>query len=241
MMARARVKSLPSELSGRGLVRVDARTASLLEVEAGDYVEIVGRSKTAAALIVLGPNKTPIAEIDRLIAQNAGVDVGGEAVLKRASPRMASVLVLMPENPLLARKLKLNPVAVRRRLEGYAVVKGNGIRSSVRGVGILSATVVDTFPSGVVIVDGNTDVVIREPGDLSKAVNRATFGDIGGMKPQIEALRERVVSPFRDTAAYERFDIPLPRGCFSMVLRASGRPFSLGPWRTSWSRSTSRR
>ncbi|MET0912093.1 MAG: AAA family ATPase, partial [Acidimicrobiales bacterium] len=74
--------------------------------------------------------------------------------------------------------------------------------------------VVSAAPKGVVHIDENTEVELREeyeePGDARRA--DVTYDDIGGMAATIDQLREMVELPLRYPELFERLGVDPPKG-----------------------------
>ncbi len=202
MPVSARVGLLPPDLSGRGIARVDRWTAKRLRVEPGDYVEIVGRGRAVAAVLLNSLARSPLVELDKVTLSNAGVKPGDLAELRPVRPSNAAVVVLSREASRL-RDSKL----LKRKLRGHALVEGNRIRLPSGG-GTVEATVVSTFPKGPVVITPATEFSV-EGGDRRV---RVTFGDVGGLDQQKRDLLERIVAPLRDGSLYGRFGVSPPRG-----------------------------
>ncbi|HDM92408.1 MAG TPA: AAA family ATPase, partial [Candidatus Korarchaeota archaeon] len=198
----ARVGVLPPDLSGRGIARIDCGTAKRLGVEPGDYVEIAGRGRAVAAILLNSFARSPVVELDKIALSNAGVKPGDLVTLRPVRPSDAAVIVLSREASKLG-ELHI----LRRKLRGHALVEGNRIRGSAGG-STIEATVVRTFPKGPVVITAATEFSV-EGGDRRVQV---TFEDVGGLEQQKRDLLERIVAPLEDGPLYGKFGVSPPRG-----------------------------
>ncbi len=202
MPVSARVGLLPPDLSGRGVARVDCGTARRLGVGPGDYVEIVGRGRAVAAVLLDSSARSPTVDLDRITISNVGVRPGELVALRAVRPSDAVMVVLSKEASRL-RDLH----ALGRRLRGHALVEGNRVRVSVGGR-VVEAEVVRTFPRGPVVVTAKTEFSAEGGGGRPQV----TFKDVGGLGQQKRDLLERIVAPLRDGSLYGRFGVSPPRG-----------------------------
>ena len=212
MPAKAVVRALPSELSGRGLIRIDEVTASKLGLSIGDYVEVLGRKRVAGTVILRDFTSRPVVELDSIFRLNAGVEIGDEVILRPAKAKKAAVVVLSPNRPG-----KVDLKGLKSKLLGHLLVKGNLIRVRLRG-GEFSAIVDETYPSGVVIVERETDLAIR--GASSGRKNYKSLSELAGFDSQIKVLRERVIEPIKQRSRYSEFGIRPPKGV--LIIGPSG-------------------
>ena len=206
------VRALPQELSGRGLVRIDEVTASKLGLSIGDYVEVVGRGRVAGAIILRDFTFKPIVELDKISRLNAGVEIGEEVVLRPARIKKAAIVVLSPDKPV-----KANLKELKAKLLGHLLIKGNLVKVRLKE-DRFSAKVSETYPSGIVIVERGTDLVIE--GKSHEKTNYKSLSDLPGFESQVRILRYRVIEPIKQREKYGGFGIKPPKGV--LILGPSG-------------------
>src|SRR3990172_6115086 len=83
---------------GRGLARIDPADMTLLGLDVGDMVEVVGQKKTICKLLPTfkehrGKGRL---QIDGIARENAGAGLGESAVIRPAEVKTASEVVLDP-------------------------------------------------------------------------------------------------------------------------------------------------
>ena len=198
---------------GRGLVRIDSRARKELDVSTGDIVELRGKRTTAALVWQAHPQDEgmSIIRMDGYLRQNTGVALGDKVVVKKAELKQAKKVVLAPTQPM-----KYSPgfdQFVKKKLVGRALTRGDTIFIGVFGTSFpLKAAIVQ--PAGIVLVDENSEVVLKEEpvkemGGISSSI---TYEDIGGLKEEVQRIREMVELPIRHPELFERLGIEAPKG-----------------------------
>jgi transitional endoplasmic reticulum ATPase len=197
---------------GRGIVRIDSKARKLLDVTTGDIVEIKGKKVTAAVVWQAHPQDEGlnIIRMDGSIRQNAGVGLQDKVFVRKAEPKEAKKVVLSPSEAI-----RYSPgfdEFVKKRLIGRAVTKGDTIFVGVFGTS-LPLVVALVQPQGIVVINEATEVILKE--EPMKDVGRiaqVTYEDIGGLKEEIQKIREMVELPLRHPELFERLGIEPPKG-----------------------------
>ncbi len=200
---------------GRRIVRIDRGVMRRLGVEPGDIVEIKGKKTTCAVVWPAYPEDEGqrIARIDGVTRKNAGVAIGELVTLKKAVVKEAHEVVLAPSGVKLSSVDADLEYYVKSRLIDTALVEGDDVSLPVFGGGSLTLTVVKARPHGVVKVTENTVVrVLQEPSREAMGIARVTYEDIGGLKEEIQRIREMVELPLRHPELFQRLGIEPPKG-----------------------------
>jgi len=198
---------------GRGLVRIDSKARKELGVNTGDIVELKGKKRSTAALVWQAQPQDEgmnIVRMDGYLRQNTGVGLGDKVGLKKAELKDAKKVVLAPTQPM-----KYSPgfdQFVKKKMAGRAIVQGDTIFIGVFGTSFpLVAAVVQ--PSGVVIMKDDTELVLKEtPEKETSKISAITYDDIGGLKEEVQKIREMVELPIRHPELFERLGIEAPKG-----------------------------
>lgn len=201
---------------GRGLVRIDSKARKELEVSTGDIVELKGKRSTAALVWQAHPQDEGmnIIRMDGYLRQNTGVALGDKIIVKKADLKEAKKVVLAPTQPM-----KYSPgfdQFVKKKLIGRALTKGDTIYIGVFGTSFpLVAALVQ--PQANALVDENTELVLKEEPMKEGAATGAAAGsisyeDIGGLKDEVQKIREMVELPMRHPELFERLGIEAPKG-----------------------------
>lgn len=197
---------------GRGIVRVDSRARKMLDVTTGDIVEIKGKKSTAAVVWQAHPQDEglSIIRMDGYLRQNTGVALGDKVFVRKAELKEGKRVVLAPSQPM-----KYSPgfdQFVKKKLIGRAITKGDTIFVGVFGTSFpLQAVIVQ--PQGIVLVKETTEVQLREePMKEMGKIAEITYEDIGGLKEEVQKIREMVELPLRHPELFERLGIEPPKG-----------------------------
>jgi len=197
---------------GRGLVRIDSKARKDLDVSTGDIVELKGKRSTAALVWQAHPQDEGlnIIRMDGYLRQNTGVGLGDKIVVKKAELKEAKKVVLAPTQPM-----KYSPgfdQFVKKKMIGRALNRGDTIFIGVFGTSFpLVAAVVQ--PTGIVIMNESTELVLKEaPEKETVPVQTISYEDVGGLKEEVQKIREMVELPLRHPELFERLGIEAPKG-----------------------------
>jgi transitional endoplasmic reticulum ATPase len=197
---------------GRGIVRMDSRARKTLEVTTGDIVEVKGKRITAAVVWQAHPQDEGlnIVRMDGYLRQNAGVGLQDKVFVKKSEPKEAKKVILSPSEPI-----RYSPgfdEFVKKRLIGRAVTKGDTIFVGVFGTSLPLAVAL-VQPQGIAVINEATEVVLKEePVKDAGRIAQITYEDIGGLKEEIQKIREMVELPLRHPELFERLGIEPPKG-----------------------------
>jgi len=197
----------------RGIARIDQQTMEKLQVSAGDVIEIIGKKRTSA---IAWPAYSEdqgkgIIRIDGFTRKNAGVSINEYVTVRRAEVRDAISIVLAPID------MRLNVDEdftnfVKNRLMERTFVEGDTTLVMMLGHPV-QFTVMKTRPRGVVRLTYDTKLqILSEPAPEARGVPRTTYEDIGGLKEEIQRLREMVELPMRHPEIFQRLGIDPPKG-----------------------------
>ena len=101
---------------------------------------------------------------------------------------------------------------VKNRLVDRTFVEGDTTLVMMLGHR-LQFTVTKTRPRGIVRMTSHTKLqVLTEPAPEAKRVPRTTYEDIGGLKEQIQRIREMVELPMRHPEVFQRLGMDAPKG-----------------------------
>ena len=201
---------------GRGLARIDSKARKLLGVISGDIIEIKGKKKSTAA-IVWPAHQTDegldFIRMDSYIRQNAGAGIGDKVFVTKADVKEATRVILAPPPN---QKPPLSPdfsEYAKNKLEEKPLMKGDIVPISMFGYSF-SFIVVQVSPHGVARVGRDTEVIVKsEPVSESMVkISDVHYEDIGGLKQEIEKIREMVELPIRYPELFQRLGIEPPKG-----------------------------
>lgn len=205
---------------GLGRARIDSVSRSKLGVDMGDFIEITGKRKTAAKVFRASPDdegKGTIS-IDGMVRSNAGVSIGDKVVVSKANVQLATKITVAPKIPA-GKRVKFGQGVeelFKKGLLSRPLVKGDSIvipNIALMG-GFLPFIILSTQPGGVVIVDNNTDIIIKtESVDVESSNGMSiTYDDIGGLEGELKRVREIIELPLKHPELFDRLGIDPPKG-----------------------------
>ncbi len=220
-------QAYPSD-SGRGIARLDPDAMLKLRISPGDIIEIEGRRKTVAK-VWRAPKRDwgkNIIRIDRFIRENAGVGVGDIVKVRRADYQPAKVVILAPLRKMDFRVYGMDiGEYLKHQLLKRPIMEGDLVplvsAPALAGFGrynqnqALVFVAVKTEPKGAVIIDETTKVVYRDrPAKGFERFGKAgvTYEDIGGLKEELQKVREIIELPLKYPELFQRLGIDPPKG-----------------------------
>jgi transitional endoplasmic reticulum ATPase len=96
-------------------------------------------------------------------------------------------------------------------LDGLPVWEGDRIRATLFGSRTADFKVDSLSPKGPVLIVPTTTLVIGKPG-APEAPRAVSYEDVGGLKPQLQRIREMIELPLRYPELFERLGIEAPKG-----------------------------
>ncbi len=230
--ARLQVAAARQEESGHGIARLSKASMSALGAMEGDILEITGKRATAARAVLAYAEDEglEVIRLDGLQRANAEVGSGDHVIVKKTESRAAQRVVFAPAQ----REMRLQgpAQALQRNFFGRPLVAGDVVATTgqqqVRDVPpqvarMLNAPayaltqirllVTSTVPKGIVHIDENTEIELREEFEEARG-SRAdvNYDDVGGMGDTIRQLREMVELPLRYPELFTRLGVDPPRG-----------------------------
>jgi len=197
---------------GKRVVRMDSEARKDLGLTTGDVVEIKGKKITAAIVLPSHPadEGAKIIRMDGLLRQNAGVGLGDRVQIHKAEVKEAKKIVLAPNQP--SRYAPGFDQLVKKYLMGKPLLRGDVLSINLFGTPFPFA-VAQTLPQAIVLVSETTEVTLREEPvkELGK-ITTTTYEDIGGLKDEVQKIREMVELPMRHPELFERLGIEPPKG-----------------------------
>jgi transitional endoplasmic reticulum ATPase len=212
---RFKVTEALSKDVGRALARLDPADMLTLKLEIGDIVEIVGKRSTVCKVMPAYKDDRggTRVQLDGLSRANAGVALDDAVKLQKVSAQSAQRIVLSPTaSGLSDRDLEY----IGNRLDGLPVLEGDRIRGTLFGGRSLDFLVHETQPKGTVLIVSSTLLTVGKALAESKASTpgRSSFSyeDIGGLKREVQRVREIIELPLRFPEVFVRLGIDAPKG-----------------------------
>ncbi|MEW5955419.1 MAG: CDC48 family AAA ATPase [Candidatus Micrarchaeota archaeon] len=194
------------------VARLDSASRKAVGVTTGDVVEIAGKRSSAAIVLPAHPGDEGlgIIRIDGILRTDTGVGLGDRVRVRKAEIKEAKKIVLAPQQP--SRYAPGFGDYVKKTLVGKPLAKGYAVSVSVFGTNFPFA-VAQTVPQGIVLVNAETEIVLKEEPmkELGK-IATVTYEDVGGLKEEVQKIREMIELPMRHPELFERLGIEPPKG-----------------------------
>ncbi|MDD3178197.1 MAG: AAA family ATPase, partial [Candidatus ainarchaeum sp.] len=217
---------------GKGIAKIDPAVFEKMKLSIGDIILIEGinNNKKAVAYATKGKiedTSLNIIKIDGILRYNAGVAIDESVFIEKTNVQEAKTITVAPvieqgmdENNITEIKKILTQKDyfgfVKDKINNQNIIENNIIKipgikfQTPKGEYKLQLIVTKTIPLGVVKITNNTKLIISEKTN-SNSTN-ITYDDIGGLKKEIETIREMVELPIRRPEIFKKLGISSPKG-----------------------------
>jgi transitional endoplasmic reticulum ATPase len=195
---------------GRGLARLDPADMAKLGVEVGDIVQIVGKRPTVGKVMpaykdLRGQSRI---QIDGVARENSGTGLDQMVEVRKVVARPATRIILSAIGMAPSER---DLTYIGSLLDGLAVVQGDRIRVTLFGTRAADFKVISTAPAGPVSINPTTALEVKRSDEKEKS-RPISYEDIGGLKREIQRIREIIELPLRYPEVFERLGIDAPKG-----------------------------
>ena len=208
-----RVAESDPKFVGRGIAHVDPQIIEQMNLKTGDVLQVAGNRRKTHVLLWSGQTSDTgrkVIRIDGYTRNNLGVGIDDNVSIKKVTPPKIEQIVVSPTEDL-------NVVGLEEYLpdllEGRVVTKGDIIPVNMMGhkIGFVVTTIIPTNGAGIIAT--STDFAIGSvPKTGNKAIPRVNYEDIGGLRHEIQKVREMIELPMRHPEIFDRIGIEAPRG-----------------------------
>ncbi len=229
---RLQVAAARQEESGHGIARLPKSALSRLGAMEGDTLEIIGKRTTVARAMLAYPEDEDlqVIRLDGLQRGNAETGSGEYVKVRKAQSRPAQRVVFAPAQQKM--RLQGPGLALKRNFLGRPLIAGDLVATTGQqhvqdippqlarmfnapayALTQIRLNVVATTPKGIVHIDENTEVELREVYEEAQTSRGdINYDDVGGMSDTIRQLREMVELPLRYPELFTRLGVDPPRG-----------------------------
>ena len=208
-----RVAESDPKFVGRGIAHVDPQIIEQMNLKTGNVLQVAGNRRKTHVLLWSGQTSDTgrkVIRIDGYTRNNLGVGIDDNVSIKKVTPPKIEQIVVSPTEDL-------NVVGLEEYLpdllEGRVVTKGDIIPVNMMGhkIGFVVTTIIPTNGAGIIAT--STDFAIGSvPKTGNKAIPRVNYEDIGGLRHEIQKVREMIELPMRHPEIFDRIGIEAPRG-----------------------------
>ncbi len=208
--------------AGFGRVRIDSASFRALDVQVGDVVEIIGKHSAVAKVMkgAIDDEGKGLIRMDGITRSNAGVTVDESVRVRKAETLPAEKITISPIGIPAGKKISFRDGVdeiFKNGLMNRPVLRDNEIvvpNIALMG-NLIQFKVVTTMPVGIVVVDQNTEVTIKEVASDKATVNfgsQVSYEDIGGLEEELRRIREMIELPIKHPELFDRLGITAPKG-----------------------------
>jgi transitional endoplasmic reticulum ATPase len=209
-----KIEEIPQQHVGKGRAIIDPKIIEDTNWNTGQILELTYNKKTH---VKLWPGSTEdygsgIIKIDGITRHNIGGGIGDKVTVKSVEVGDAQKIVLSPTEKLPIDEAQLHQVMINTYQNHVFSIHDSIILSTQMG-GKIQFIVTSTKPAKPVIVTENT---IFKLGSMTKAVDssipRITYDELGGLKNEVQKIREMVELPMRHPELFEKIGVEAPKG-----------------------------
>ncbi len=212
MKLKLSVREAPKSDVGRGIVRISSKAMQKLGATSGSIVSIKGKKEAVGVVWrdIEEEGAEDIIRMDGILRSNAGVGLDEDVEVQVIGAKYAKKLVLSPTQAIQYGSGFVE--YVHERLLNKPFVKGNKVLVDVMGTPLMFV-VTSTAPGGAVVISEDTDVTIaKKVASVKEGVPSVSYEDIGGLKEEIEIIREMIEVPMKYPQVFKKLGISPPKG-----------------------------
>jgi len=183
-----------------------------LKFNSGDLIEVTGKKSVVLKLMRAHTEDTnkKIVRLDGTTRSNINTSIGEQVEISLAKVSEAKTITLSPMQEV---KFSANPTEYfHSRLLDVPLTLNQKIVIDVFGTK-LSYVVSKILPKENVIITPSTKIIVSEnaySGDLTST--GISYEDIGGLKDEIELVREMVEMPMKHPEVFQKLGVGAPKG-----------------------------
>jgi transitional endoplasmic reticulum ATPase len=198
---------------GKGIAVVDPKVVEDNNWETGNILELVGNRKSHTKLWPGSAEQygTGMIKIDGTTRQNIGAGIGEKISVKKVDVQKAKQVTVSPIEKLSAEGLQ---EYMQANYIGHVLTIGDTLIVTTQLGGKTQLVITNATPSGKpVVVTEQTEFKL---GSMTKAIDnsvpRITYDDLGGLKNEVQKIREMVELPMRHPELFEKIGVEAPKG-----------------------------
>ncbi|HEU4444874.1 MAG TPA: CDC48 family AAA ATPase [Nitrososphaeraceae archaeon] len=192
---------------GKRRARIDSLSMAKLAIKPGEIAELIGKRSTPVTVWLAESQESgrEIIRIDGQTRKNVGVGLNDLLTVRKVRSKAAKSVFLLP---LGHNAMSIDDqfcAFVRNKLTGYPINEGDEISVGVLGNSI-DFVIKKIIPRTISRIERSTKVNVVAPTTVDERP-RITYDEIGGLKEQINRLREIVELPLRNPEVFAKLGI----------------------------------
>jgi transitional endoplasmic reticulum ATPase len=206
---------------GKGMALIDPKVVEEMQITTGDVIEITtssGKKKKTFALLWSGQPEDEglrTIRIDGYTRNNLGIGIDDHVKIRKAQNiKNAEQIVVSPTE-------ELNIVGIEEYLteilEGRVVSRGDVILLNIMGrkTGLVVNSIMPSeTASAAYSINKDTEFILSSSSKAGTkgGIPRVSYEDIGGLRNEVQRVREMIELPLRHPEIFERIGIEVPKG-----------------------------
>ena len=207
-----KINEIPQQHVGKGRAIIDPKIIEDQNWNVGQILELTHNKKTYVKLWPASPQEygTNIIKIDGVTRQNIGAGIDDKISIKSVEAVNAEQITLSPTEKITTDGLQEYMIY---NYLNHVFTNGDSISLNTQVGNKIQFIITNTKPSKPVIVTENT---IFKLGSLTKAIDssvpRITYDELGGLKNEVQKIREMVELPMRHPEIFDKIGVEAPKG-----------------------------
>jgi len=206
-----------SKFVGRGIALIDPKIIEEHNLATGDVLELTNETSTKKSYVLLWSSNPDdygkgLIRIDGYTRENISVGIDDQINVQKVDVENAEEIIMSPLEELNIAGLE---DYLSEKLDGRVVAKDDVILFNMMGrrIGFI---IVSTKPQNkALLINSNTKFKIGSKSDISvqnKKIDRITYEDVGGIKNEVQKVREMIELPLRHPELFDKIGIEAPKG-----------------------------
>src|SRR5215211_3485557 len=206
-----------SKFVGRGIALIDPKIIEEHNLATGDVLELTNETSTKKSYVLLWSSNPDdygkgLIRIDGYTRENISVGIDDQINVQKVDVENAEEIIMSPLEELNIAGLE---DYLSEKLDGRVVAKDDVILFNMMGrrIGFI---IVSTKPQNkALLINSNTKFKIGSRSDIAvqdKKIDRITYEDIGGLKNEVQKVREMIELPLRHPELFDKIGIEAPKG-----------------------------
>ena len=207
-----KIEEMPQSYVGKGVAIIDPKIIEDNDWKPGQILELFSKKKSHVKLWSGFPEDygSNTVRIDGLTRYNIGASIGENLIVKSVEGVAAEQVVLSPIEKIKAEGLHEYMSSL---YQGHVFTTGDTVIVNTQMGSKIQLVVTSTKPAKPVFVTEDTTFKL---GSITKlddpSIPRITYDELGGLKNEIQKIREMVELPMRHPELFEKIGISSPKG-----------------------------
>ena len=206
-----------SKFVGRGIALIDPKTIEEYGLRTGDVLELTHESTSKKSYVLLWSSNSNdygkgLIRIDGYTRENISVGIDDQITVQKVNVEKAEEIKMSPIVDLNIAGLENY---MSEKLDGRVVAKDDVLLFNIMGKRI-GFIIISTKPQNqALLINSYTKFKFGTTSDIpvqDKNIDRITYEDIGGIKNEVQKVREIIELPLRHPELFDKIGIDAPKG-----------------------------